>query len=614
MRIASPRCLSWASLLTVTLTGALIGCGGSTGAPKAEKITPKSAKAFAERVHADLKQLWADAARAEWVAETYITDDTGQLAAAAHEKVLAYNTKAIQEAARYNGLKLDQFTARTLYLLKISSAAPAPSDPEQRGALAQTLSQMGATYGKGKWCPEGKTDEGCLDLGQLSKTMARSRDYDEQLQAWLRWRTVSPAIKPLYEQFVRLANAGAKEIGFTDLGDLWRSGYDMPAPQFEAEAERLWQQVRPLYESLHCHVRAKLAEQYPDKVKADGTLPAHLMGNMWAQEWSNLYASMEPFPGKVSLDVTGALESQKWGAKKMVKVGEDFFTGLGMKDLPESFYQRSMLTQPRDRDVVCHASAWDVTYDNDVRIKMCIKPTEEDLITIHHELGHIYYYQYYHQLPVLFQNGAHDGFHEAIGDALALSVTPSYLKDLGLLTEVPSDEEGLLNVQFKTALDKIAFLPFGRMIDQWRWDVFSGKVKPGDWNAHWWTLRAKYQGLHAPVERPADAFDPGAKYHIPANTPYVRYFLSFIIQFQFYKALCEASGHTGPLHTCNFAGSKAAGDKLSAMLKMGASKPWPEAMKALTGQEKMSAEALLEYFQPLKGWLDEQNKGRTCGW
>lgn len=593
----------------------LAGCGGQQdrGGEARGEATVAGAKAFAEQVHADLKALWADAARAEWVAETYITDDTGQIAAAAHEDVLAYNTKAIQEAARFNGLELDDFTARTMYLLKISSPAPAPADAEKRGTLARTMSEMGALYGKGKWCP-GEGDEGCQDLGALSKIMARSRDYDEQLQAWRRWRTVSPAMKPLYERFVTLGNEGAKEIGFTDLGDLWRSGYDMPAAEFEAEAERLWQQVQPLYEALHCHVRAKLAEQYPGKVKDSGTLPAHLMGNMWAQEWANLYPILEPFPGKASLDVTGALERQQWGAVKMVKAGEAFFTGLGMKPLPESFYERSMLTKPRDRDVVCHASAWDVTYNNDVRIKMCIRPTEEDLITIHHELGHIYYYQYYHQRPVLFQNGAHDGFHEAIGDALALSVTPAYLKALGLLDAVPEDDEGLLNVQLKTALDKIAFLPFGRMIDQWRWDVFSGKVTPDQWNDHWWALRAKYQGLHAPVERPAGAFDPGAKYHIPANTPYVRYFLSFIIQFQFYKALCEAAGHEGPLHTCNFAGSKAAGDKLTAMLKMGASEPWPEAMEALTGQRQMSAEPLLEYFAPLQAWLAEQNKDRTCGW
>jgi peptidyl-dipeptidase A len=361
-------------------------------------------------------------------------------------------------------------------------------------------------------------------------------------------------------------------------------------------------------------VRAKLHEKYKDKVPADGKIPAHILGNMWAQEWTNIYPLVEPYAGVGDIDVTKALQKKKYEAKDLVKLGESFFTSVGLDPLPQTFWDRSQFTQPKDRDVVCHASAWDVTYDNDLRIKMCIKINEEDLITIHHELGHNYYYMYYHTLPVLFQNGAHDGFHEAIGDALALSVTPGYLKNLGILDNVVKNDKALINLQMKDALEKIAFLPFGKLIDQWRWDVFSGKTSPENYNAAWWTLRERYQGIQSPLARSEEDFDPGAKYHIPANVSYVRYFLARILQFQFHQALCQAAGHEGPLNECSIYGSKPAGAKLKAMLELGASKPWPDALEALTGTRQMDAGPILAYFKPLSDWLATQNQGKQCGW
>jgi peptidyl-dipeptidase A len=335
---------------------------------------------------------------------------------------------------------------------------------------------------------------------------------------------------------------------------------------------------------------------------------------MWAQEWSNIYDLVAPYPKEASLDVSKKLVAKKYDAHQMVQLGEKFFTSLGMDPLPQTFWDRSMLTKPQDREVVCHASAWDIGSRNDVRIKMCIKPTEEDLITIHHELGHIYYFHDYYTQPILFQNGANDGFHEGIGDTLALSVTPHYLAGLGLIDTEPKGDHGRINQQMKQALDKIAFLPFGLLIDKWRWDVFSGKTQPSQYNAAWWALRTRYQGVSAPVARSENDFDPGAKYHIPANTSYVRYFLARILQFQFHRALCKAAGNTGPLDTCSIYGNKAAGDKLQAMLRMGASKPWPEALKTVSGETQIDPSAMIEYFAPLRAFLQEQNKGQTCGW
>jgi peptidyl-dipeptidase A len=526
---------------------------------------------------------------------------------------------------------LDPETRRALALLRNPSvlpggaSVPAPSDPAKRTELAQVAAKLDGIYGKGKWCggpPAAGAKSAaapgaaaCKDLQQLEEVLAKSRRWDVLLDAWAGWHTISTEMRPLYARLVALANEGSREVGAKDAGELWRSGYDMSPAEFEAEVDRLWGEVKPFYDELHCYVRTRLQEAYGKAKVPDGKpIPAHLLGNMWAQSWSNLYPMLEPYPNAGSLDVDGALRRQKWGPTRMVKLGEAFFTSLGLDPLPETFWQRSMLVKPRDREVVCHASAWDVTFSNDLRIKMCIQPTEEDLRTIHHELGHNVYQRAYVDLPVLFQNGANDGFHEAIGDAIALSITPGYLKAVGLVTSVPRDEKGVVNFQMKTALDKIAFLPFGRLMDQWRWDVFSGKVPESRWNAHWWELRRRFQGVDAPVPRSERDFDPGAKYHIPANVPYARYFLAHVYQFQFHEALCRAAGHSGPLHTCSIYGSKAAGEKLGAMMAMGASRPWPDAFEALTGSRQADARALLEYFAPLRAWMRERTKGKTCGW
>lgn len=615
------------SLVTRTLRAALVAvplalassCASTAPGAAAEKAaaeepSAEEARAFIHRLDMDLKRLLTRQATAEWIKATYITDDTERNAATVNEEVMAYLNQAIKEATRYQGLELEPESMRLLKLLKVSQTLPAPSSADKRAELASIAARLEGLYGKGKYC--GADGKGaCRDLGQLSEVLATSRKYDELLEAWVGWHSISPPMRPLYERMVSIANEGARDIGNQDLGQLWRSTYDMPPEAFREETERLWTQVKPLYEELHCYVRGRLAKAYGEaRVPAGKPIPAHLLGNMWAQEWNNIYPLVEPYAGQPSLDVDAELKRQGYDPQRMVRLGEAFFTSLGLEQLPDSFWQRSQFAKPQDRDVVCHASAWDVTYDRDVRIKMCIKPTEEELITIHHELGHIYYYMYYHKLPVLFQNGAHDGFHEAIGDTITLSITPGYLKQVGLLKEVPGSEQGLINLQLKEALEKVAFLPFGLLIDRWRWEVFSGQIKPEDYNKAWWELRRKYQGIAPPVARTEQDFDPGAKYHVPANTPYMRYFLARILQFQFYQSLCQAAGHTGPLHECSFYGDKEAGRRLKAMLELGASKPWPEAMEALTGRRQMEAGPLLEYFAPLRRWLQEQNKGRTCGW
>ncbi len=581
----------------------------STNTDKVAAPDPKAleAKAFVARIDKELKAVWIAAETAGWANSTDITPEHEKAQSEAIEKAMAAIGHAIAESKKFAGVKADPDTMRQLELLRRATTEPAPDNDAKRREFAALTTELQGMYGTGEF--KGKS------LGALSEVVDGDASYKKKLAAWKGWRSVAVPMRPKYQRFVELSNEGARSIGYSDTGELWRSQYDMEPEAFASEMERLWQQVKPLYDELHCHARAKLSEKYgAEKVPLDKPIPAHLLGNMWAQEWGNIYPDLEPHAGQPSIDVTKALQSAGYDSTKMVKTAENFFVSLGMDPLPSTFWERSMLEQPKDRKVVCHASAWDPGFNNDLRIKMCIKIDKEDLVTIHHELGHNYYYHYYYQKPVLYQQGAHDGFHEGIGDTLALSVTPQYLHQLGLLKEVSDDPKAVLNTQMKDGLDKIAFLPFGLLIDRWRWGVFSGDIKPKDYNKAWWELREKYQGVRAPIERSEQDFDPGAKYHIPGNTPYSRYFLARILQFQFHKALCETSGHKGPLHTCSIYGSKEAGEKMKNMLAMGASKPWPEALEAIAGTREMDGGAMIEYFEPLMTYLKKENEGRTCGW
>ncbi len=579
--------------------------------PAGKPATVAGAKAFLDEAESRLLALGTEAGRASWVQSTYITDDTEILAAAANERQIAATVAYAKQATRFDKVKLPEELARKMKLLKLSLTLVTPSDPKEGEELTRITAAMEGAYGKGKYCPPGK--DKCLDLEDITKIMANSRDAAELLDVWRGWHAIAPPMRKDFARYVELANKGARELGFADTGAMWRSKYDMPPADFARELDRLWEQVKPLYLSLHAYVRWKLREKYGDAVPANGPIPAHLLGNMWAQTWDNVYPLVAPKDADPGFDLTQILKSRQTQPLQMVRYGEGFFGSLGFDPLPKSFWERSLFTKPRDRDVVCHASAWDVDSVNDLRIKMCIDITAEDFTTIHHELGHNFYQRAYNTKPVLFRDSANDGFHEAVGDTIALSITPEYLVRLGLLDKAPdaSKDMGLL---LNKALEKIAFLPFGLLIDQWRWKVFSGEVTPANYNWAWWELRQKYQGVVAAVPRSEQDFDPAAKYHVAANVPYMRYFLADILQFQFHRALAKTAGCTEPLHRCSIYANKEAGKKLAAMLSMGISRPWPEALEALTGQRQMDATAIRDYFAPLQKWLDEQNKGKPVGW
>jgi len=595
------------------LSAALILTPACGGAGSSGPATVNDAQAFIEDAETRLLELWIAAERASWVKANFITEDTEMLEAAAMEKLMGVTAELAAESTHFEGLDLPDELQRKILLIKTSLASPAPRDQAKQAELSQITAGMEGIYGKGKYCSEARDGE-CLDLTAMSRILGESRDADELLDLWVGWRTIAPPIRPMYQRFAELGNEGARQLGFADLGELWRSNYDMTPAEFATEVDRLWEQVRPLYEALHCHVRAKLAETYgSDLVPADQPIPAHLLGNMWSQSWGYVYDLVGPGESDSGYDLTDLLKANDVDEVEMVRYGERFFTSLGFEALPATFWDRSLFTKPHDREVVCHASAWDIDMIDDLRIKMCIQVNDEDFTTIHHELGHNFYQRAYNEKSPLHRDSANDGFHEGIGDTIALSVTPDYLVQIGLLDKAP-DPGGDLGLLMRMALEKVAFLPFGLLVDQYRWKVFSGEIPPERYNAGWWELRTKYQGIRPPVERSESDFDPGAKYHIPANTPYTRYFLAHILQFQFQRALCEIAGVEGPLHRCSIYGNEQAGERLIQMLEMGSSRPWPDALEALTGQRKMDATAILDYFAPLQAWLDEQNEGRTCGW
>lgn len=599
--------------LVVTSAIALSACNQEKPqAQVAEKAaTVEDAKAFLVSTEKELKALYDEVNRAEWIYANFITHDTSALAAATNEKMTAAVVRLANEAAKFNHLDLDADSKRKLEKLKLALTLPAPQDEAKTAELSRIATELGGIYGKGKYCKEDGT---CLSLGQMSATMATSRDYDELLELWTGWREVSKPMRPLYEQQVNLTNEGAKELGYADTGAMWRSKYDMPADDFAKELDRIWDQVKPLYNSLHCHVRAKLGEKYgTDKVPQDKPIPAHLLGNMWAQTWGNVYDLVAPENADPGYDVTELLAKHNYDELTMVRGAEKFFTSMGFDPLPETFYERSLFIKPQDRDVQCHASAWNLDSKDDLRIKMCIQRTGEEFAVIHHELGHNFYQRAYNTQPLYYQESANDGFHEAIGDTIALSVTPGYLKEIGLLDNVP-DESKDIGLLMKMAMDKVAFIPFGLLVDQWRWKVFSGEVTPENYNQAWWELRQKYQGVAAPIARSEADFDPGAKFHVPGNTPYTRYFLAHILQFEFHKALCDIAGNKEAIHRCSVYNSKEAGERLNKMLEMGSSRPWQEALASVTGKPEMDATAILDYFAPLQKYLDEQNKDRQCGW
>ena len=553
---------------------------------------------------------------ASWISSNFITYDSQKVIADYGTRYTLKSLERSREASAFDDLSTSTENRRMLNILKSSFVMPPPLNKELASELSSITTSLEAMYGSGEHCYE---DGSCYDLEAFESIIDNSRNPEELLKAWHGWHEIGKPMKPMYMRMVDIGNQGARDLGYKGLSDLWFSKYDMPADDFLNETDRVWEEVKPLYDALHCHVRAKLNEHYGDDVVPEsGPLPVHLLGNMWGQSWSNIYDLVYTEESQQnSVDVTKIIEEKGLNEIEMVEYAEDFFLSIGFEPLPDTFWERSLFVKPRDRSVVCHASAWNLDpANNDLRIKMCIQKNEEDFVTIHHELGHIFYYQAYNHLPTLFQGGANDGFHEAFGDLLTLSITPDYLTQIDFISEKEASlaKEDPIGLLMKQALDGVVVVPWALMLDKWRSGVFNGEIDETNLNSSWWRLREYYQGISTSTERSEEYFDPGAKYHIPGNTPYTRYYLARIMQYQFHEALCNEIEFDGLLHECSIYGSKKAGDKIISTMAMGESLPWQDAFENLTGTRQLSGKSILNYYAPLKDWLDEQNKNRTCGW
>jgi len=556
------------------------------------------------------------ASSASWIASNFIGYDSQKILADYGKRYTLKALESSREAASFNNLETSASNRRKLEFLKSSFVMPPPFNDSLAGELSEITTKLQAMYGNGKHCYEDGT---CYDLEGFEEILDNSRDPDELLKAWSGWHEIGKPMKPMYMRMVDIGNQGSRDLGFEGLSDLWFSKYDMPAKDFLDETDRVWEEVKPLYEALHCHVRSKLNSKYGDEiVPPEGPLPAHLLGNMWGQSWSNIYDLVyTKKENNGSINVTEIIKEKEIDEKEMVEYAEDFFLSIGFEPLPSTFWERSLLVKPRDRSVVCHASAWNLDpANNDLRIKMCIEKNEEDFVTIHHELGHIFYYQAYNHLPTLFQGGANDGFHEAFGDLLTLSITPDYLSKIDFISEDEAKiaKEDSIGLLMKQALEGVVIIPWALMLDKWRSGVFDGDIDESNLNEAWWDMRKSYQGISSPVARSENYFDPGAKYHIPGNTPYTRYYLARIMQYQFHESLCKDISFSGPLHECSIYGNKDAGNKIISTMAMGQSEPWQNAFEKITGSRSLSGSSVMNYYRPLKEWLDEQNKNRTCGW
>ena len=600
-------------IFTLIAVCAIVTSCGQTGE---QSLTSEDLEIFLESVEQENLIEGPTVSSASWISSNFITYDSQKVIADYSKRYTLKALETSRKASSFNELSTTSSNRRQLELLKGSFVMPPPFNDDLAGELSDISTKLEAMYGSGKHCYE---DGLCLDLEAFENIIDSSRDSNELLKAWTGWHEIGKPMKPMYLRMVDIGNQGSQDLGFDGLSDLWFSKYDMPAEEFLAETDRVWDEVKPLYEALHCHVRSKLNEEYGDDVvPIDGPLPVHVLGNMWGQSWSNIYDLVyEKDESKFSVNVTQIIEERKINEQEMVKYAEDFFLSMGFKPLPKTFWERSLFVKPQDRSVVCHASAWNLDpANNDLRIKMCIEKNEEDFITIHHELGHIFYYQAYNHLPTLFQGGANDGFHEAFGDLLTLSITPDYLNKIGFISikEASDAKKDPIGLLMKQALEGVVVIPWALTLDKWRSGVFNGEIKESDLNSSWWNMRESYQGITSPVYRSEEYFDPGAKYHIPANTPYTRYYLARIMQYQFHEALCNAMNFNGPLHECSIYGNEIAGEKIISTMAMGQSQPWQDAFENITGSRSLSGSSVMNYYKPLKEWLDKQNENRMCGW
>ncbi|XP_053696511.1 angiotensin-converting enzyme [Sabethes cyaneus] len=560
---------------------------------------------------------------AQWNFETNVNEATQVEAIAAQQRYNDFQRLIWDQMRHIDQTKIfDDKLYRQVRLMSIIGPSALP--PDQLDRYNRIVNDMLTIFNGAQICAYERPFECGLRLQpHLKDIMAKSRDWNELQYTWLEWRRKSGRhMRELFEQLVDLTNEAARVNNFTDGAAYWQFPYE--SRDFREEMEQVWKEILPLYEMIHAYVRRKLREFYgPDKISRDVPLPDHILGDMYGQSWNNILDVLIPYPGRSYLEVTPEMHKQGYNPLVMFQIADEFFVSMNMTAMPPDFWLTSVLTQPPDRPVLCTPSSWDFCNGKDYRIKMCTTVSHKDFITVHHELAHVQYFLNYRNNPKVFRDGANPGFHEAIGDAVTLSVAaPKHLQNLGLVQKNVDDTAHDINFLFSLALEKVVFLPFALAMDAWRYDIFEKRIRKEQYNCHWWLLREQYGGVKPPVLRSELDFDPGAKYHVAANIPYIKYFFSNVLQFQIHRAMCSASRQydpldpNKPLHKCDIYRQPAAGNILKQLMERGASEPWQQVLQEVIGEGRLDGTALREYFRPLEEWLRNENlrTNEFVGW
>ena len=576
----------------------------------------EEAQAFLTATSAAYQGVYTVVQEASWKASTDVTPehDGGRIAANQAMAAVTGSRATIAALRRFlaRQSELDPLTVRQLQKLWLEAAEAPATLPEVVGRRVVAESRQSSTMDSFPFCLARGPDGACVkpvtanEIDRILVSSASAADLPLRLDTWTASKEIGKPLKPGLVELRGLRNAVAKEFGYTSYVDLQAADLGMSAQELAGLLEGFLRDIRPLYEQLHCWTKYELAKRYGQPVPK--LIPAHWIGNRWAQEWPGIVSG-------VDLDPLFKDKTPEW----MVRQAEDFWVSMGYSKLPESFWRESDLYpvppgSPRKKNT--HASAWHMDLEQDVRSLESVEPNVEWWGTVHHELGHIFYYQAYTrpEVPVLLRRGGNRAWHEGIAElgTLASLQTP-YLRMRGLLPEGRKIDQKrwLLN---EALVQTISFLPWSAgTISAWERELYEGNLPPEQWNARWWELAAQYQGVAPPAPRGEESCDGCTKTHVnDAPAYYYNYALATVMKYQLHSHICRDILKADP-HACTYYGHKEVGEFLRGLMSAGATRDWRELWKEKLGSD-LSTKPMMDYFSPLMDTLRKENKGRTCAW
>lgn len=597
------------------LPAVLLSIGGScaqvaqTAASVATTVvTQADAQAYLDSYAAEFQRLYYASAQAEWESNTRIVagDSSNAVRTKAANEAYARFVGSVANIERIRGFLTQKDRLTTIQVRQFEAMLYAAANQPQtvpdvvRRRIAAETQQTETLYGY-TFMVDGKA----VTPNQIDSTLRSSKDIADRRAYWEASKAVGPTLKPGIMNLRDLRNQTVQALGYPDFFTYQVSDYSMTTDEMLQMTDNLLRQIRPLYRELHTWARYELAKRYA--VPVPEQLPAHWLSNRWGQNWSDL---VSPSDGP-SPDDAFKGKTAEW----VVRSSEDFYKSLGFSALPTSFYEKSSLYPlPADASYKknTHASAWHLDLENDLRSLMSVEPNAYWWETSHHELGHIYYYVSYTrpEIPLVLRSGANRAYHEAIGSLIGLASTQRpFLVGRGLVT-ASAGGDGRTQL-LREALNYIVFMPWSAgVMTRFEHELYARNLPADQWNARWWELARRYQGIVPPTARGEQFADGLTKTHINDDPgQYYDYALSFALLFQMHNHIAKNILNQDPRNT-NYYGNTGVGDFLRTLMAPGASRPWRDVLRETTGQE-LNANAMMEYFAPLYGWLQEQNRGRT---